>query len=300
MAGQAVQWRVFAITHRSQTAKNRATPSHGPASGVPSRPLWRALFGFVRLVPDQNGSEITSAACASFPLLFLPWRLGGRLLAVAFYLRPTRITSTPGTARRGRSRCRRQDGQRVSLGDVRRSRPWTWRASGAGRSTPRANVANSGRCKMLAIIDAGYDGTPSARSRPLSAPATVPGEQRSERLAQRPPGRNRFGVLLDQEQRLAQHVPPPRGDDAPRHPGRGDRPFARQPRREPGHRRALGSSASRYHSECSRPSAAKWTHSTLASPSGNSPGALAGKSAVHPDRSFYPHKSRGRVRGFLS
>src|SRR4026207_609003 len=52
VAGQAVQWRVFAITHQPQTARNRANPSHAPASGVPRRPLWRGVLGLVGRGPD--------------------------------------------------------------------------------------------------------------------------------------------------------------------------------------------------------------------------------------------------------
>jgi len=62
VAGHAVQSRVFAITHRSHTARNRATPSHRPSPGVPRRPLWRAFLG----------SFDRSAPVIGFPRSFVP------------------------------------------------------------------------------------------------------------------------------------------------------------------------------------------------------------------------------------
>ena len=48
MAGQAVQWRVFAIINRSRTARNRAIPSHRPSQNGPSRAAICRLFCEVR------------------------------------------------------------------------------------------------------------------------------------------------------------------------------------------------------------------------------------------------------------
>ena len=49
MAANAVESPFLVMFHRRKTAANRAIPSHGPALGVPSRPLWRAFRPWAQL-----------------------------------------------------------------------------------------------------------------------------------------------------------------------------------------------------------------------------------------------------------
>ena len=54
------------------TAKNRAIPSHGPAAGVPRRPLWRAFLGSFRRVPAAGRGAGTGSRTTRLGLLILP------------------------------------------------------------------------------------------------------------------------------------------------------------------------------------------------------------------------------------